>query len=84
MSQRELPKDLKPPEAGKPATFAPGGCIPVYETPPAFRLKPFSKEQSAKLRKSQRVLEKRARRTPEELRIANEAWFDRGPGEATP
>lgn len=81
----EQPESNPPPAASRSekAASQPQSRIPLYETPLAFRMKPLSEKELEELRGSQRILKKCATRTPEELRIANKAWFDLGPGEAT-
>jgi hypothetical protein len=37
-----------------------------------------------KMDEARQEIDERGTRTPEELKIANDAWFDCGPGEATP
>jgi hypothetical protein len=84
MSPSKPLKDLKPlnlpPEAAKPE-IAPTSHVPIYK--PRWKIN-LDEKAKKELDESQRRLEKRAQRTPEELKIANDAWFHCGPGEATP
>jgi hypothetical protein len=77
---REKPTPLELlPETGK-TSVPPTPVLRVDKSPfPPFQIS-ITKEEREEM---ERELEKH-RRTPEELKIANDAWFARGPGEATP
>jgi len=70
------------PEATKPAT-GPRSRVPRYV--PRYQMTgkvPFTQEE---LDEMDREATERATRTPEELKIANDAWLENeGPGRATP
>ena len=76
--EKATPLELSP-EAAKPST-PPASGLRVDKSPfPPF-VCIMSKEEREELGRER----EKHRRTPEELKIANDAWFDCGPGEATP
>ena len=77
--QRSFKPLLTARDSKKPAS-APPSRLRVDKSPfPPLQISMTNAERA----EMERELEKH-RRTPEQLKIANDAWFDCGPGQATP
>ena len=77
----ELPESngASPENKPVPATRAPN-LIPRYKVVGKIEFEMTKDEMDV----SRREIDERGTRTPEELKNANDAWFDTVPGEATP
>jgi hypothetical protein len=77
---REKPTPLElSPETEKPS-IPPAPGLRVDKSPFPPYVCNISKEEREEMERER----EKHKRTPEELKIANDAWFDCGPGEATP